>query len=244
MKKSNTEEFVEKAKSVHGDKYDYSKTSYQGSSKRVCVICPIHGEFWQIAGYHLSGCDCPECARANKKNLIFGMGENDRNEKTRVHSYRTWYNLFVRCYNEKSLQLHPTYSGCNVSMEWRKYSNFKKWYDANYKEGWCIDKDLLVQGNKEYAPDKCCYIPNEINAFLANTRRSGSNSFSCVYLLKNGHYAVNLSGKRVGTYATIDEAVSKYKECKRNKAIELAEKWKAELDFKVYNALYNYEPAV
>ena len=47
-------EFIEKARKVHGNKYDYSKVNYVNNSTKVCIICPEHGEFWQIPYYHLS----------------------------------------------------------------------------------------------------------------------------------------------------------------------------------------------
>lgn len=56
-----TKEFIEKAKIVHGDKYDYSKTEYKRSEENVIVICPEHGEFSQIARNHLMGQGCPKC---------------------------------------------------------------------------------------------------------------------------------------------------------------------------------------
>lgn len=49
-----TEEFIEKAKSVHGDKYDYSKVAYEKNDKEVCIICPEHGEFWQTPAQHIN----------------------------------------------------------------------------------------------------------------------------------------------------------------------------------------------
>jgi hypothetical protein len=55
MKKLTTEEFIEKARLKHGDKYDYSKVDYQGSKVKVCIICPKHGEFWQRPNDILSG---------------------------------------------------------------------------------------------------------------------------------------------------------------------------------------------
>lgn len=61
-KKSTTEEFIEKARAVHGDKYDYSKVEYKGNKIKVCIICPIHGEFWQRPNDHLSGYGCKLCA--------------------------------------------------------------------------------------------------------------------------------------------------------------------------------------
>ena len=57
----NTEQFIERAKKVHGDKYDYSKTEYINSSTKVCIICPIHGEFWQRPTEHLRGRGCKKC---------------------------------------------------------------------------------------------------------------------------------------------------------------------------------------
>ena len=85
-KKLTTEEFIEKAKQVHGDKYDYSKVNYVRSTEKICINCPKHGEFWQIPSSHLMGVKCPQCAieiRANKRSLTL----NEFIEKARkVHS--------------------------------------------------------------------------------------------------------------------------------------------------------------
>lgn len=59
--KKTNEEFVQKAREVHGDKYDYSKVKYDGEKNRVQIICSIHGEFTQRAGSHLRGSGCPIC---------------------------------------------------------------------------------------------------------------------------------------------------------------------------------------
>jgi len=64
MKKLTTQEFIERAKSVHGDKYDYSLVQYQGRRDKVFIICPKHEVFEQNAGQHLSGSECPICARS------------------------------------------------------------------------------------------------------------------------------------------------------------------------------------
>jgi hypothetical protein len=56
------EKFIEKAKKVHGNKFDYSKVEYAGSHNEVCIICPEHGEFYQKATNHLSGNGCKKCA--------------------------------------------------------------------------------------------------------------------------------------------------------------------------------------
>ena len=62
-----TETFIEKAKKVHGDKYDYSKVNYINSQTKVCIICPEHGEFWQRPNNHLNGWGCSKCSGSEKK---------------------------------------------------------------------------------------------------------------------------------------------------------------------------------
>lgn len=69
--KSNTEEFIEKAKKIHGEKYDYSKTKYFGTNQNVIIICSKHGEFIQKAGVHLMGSGCPKCSGKGKTTQEF-----------------------------------------------------------------------------------------------------------------------------------------------------------------------------
>jgi hypothetical protein len=61
--KWNTDTFIQRAKEVHGDDYDYSKVDYQGGSVPVTIICPKHNlEFKQTPGNHLRGAGCRLCA--------------------------------------------------------------------------------------------------------------------------------------------------------------------------------------
>lgn len=57
-----TDEFIQRAIAVHGNKFNYSKVDYKSGNERICIICPEHGEFWQKAYGHLSGHGCPRCA--------------------------------------------------------------------------------------------------------------------------------------------------------------------------------------
>lgn len=61
MKKITLEEFIRRARLVHGDKYDYSKVVYINSTTKIIIICPIHGEFEQLPKKHLIGKGCSEC---------------------------------------------------------------------------------------------------------------------------------------------------------------------------------------
>lgn len=65
-----TEQFIQQAKKIHGDRYDYSKVEYLGSHKKVCIICPEHGEFWQYPYNHLRGATCKKCQSLNTEEWI------------------------------------------------------------------------------------------------------------------------------------------------------------------------------
>jgi len=67
--KINTNEFIEKARFKHGDKYDYSLVDYKGSgtNNKVKIICPKHGIFEQNTTTHLSGTGCPRCSIENRR---------------------------------------------------------------------------------------------------------------------------------------------------------------------------------
>lgn len=61
---SNTQEFIEIATEVHGDKYSYELVEYEGNMKPVIVVCPTHGEFNQTPKDHKRGSGCPKCGFA------------------------------------------------------------------------------------------------------------------------------------------------------------------------------------
>lgn len=64
----DTDVFIKKSKSIHGDKYDYSLVKYTGIFNLVKIKCPIHGTFEQKAGLHLRGYGCKKCSGVEKKN--------------------------------------------------------------------------------------------------------------------------------------------------------------------------------
>lgn len=67
---STTNDFIRKARLLHGDKYNYSKVNYVNSDVKVCILCPEHGEFWQVPRTHLSGSGCPICVGRRKMRTI------------------------------------------------------------------------------------------------------------------------------------------------------------------------------
>jgi len=87
--RSNTEEFIENAIQIHGDKYDYSLVDYFNQKKPVRIICPEHGEFLQTPTAHINQkSECPFCAGNLKKTT-----EDFINDALKIHGNKYDYSL-------------------------------------------------------------------------------------------------------------------------------------------------------
>ena len=91
MKLKTTEEFINDSKKIHGNKYDYSKVVYKGSKSKVCIICPIHGEFWQTPNNHLHLRGCPKCAKITMSNKFIKQNEQFILEANHKHNNKYDY---------------------------------------------------------------------------------------------------------------------------------------------------------
>ena len=88
-RKVTTESFIESAREIHGDFYDYSKTVFTASRDPVTITCPIHGDFTHRASSHQQGNGCKKCADAKRR-----MTTADFIKKARaVHGDRYDYSL-------------------------------------------------------------------------------------------------------------------------------------------------------
>ena len=81
--------FINRAIKAHGRKYDYCKVVYVNNHSKVCIICPIHGKFWQEPHSHLRGAHCPMCKRNAKRTLDWFL-----QEARHVHGKRYDYSKF------------------------------------------------------------------------------------------------------------------------------------------------------
>lgn len=98
-----TEDWIERARLAHGDKYDYSESEYTGANDRIAVICPKHGRFMQHAAAHANGYGCPECAyenshSRNERELYEFISGVLPNEEVRMGDRRVLYPMELDVY--------------------------------------------------------------------------------------------------------------------------------------------------
>ena len=194
--------------------------------------------------------------RDNEAFPIYKVGVMDipnelRRGQPHPREYSIWNGVRQRCYNENIRHLTPSYQGVEMSENFKKYSYFKEWCNKQVgfdQEGWQLDKDILVKGNKLYSEDTCCFVPPEINCLVLKADRIRGKYPVGVYhdtskTQKRFSARVSKNGKhkRFGSYKTPEEAFYVYKREKEKYIKEIAEKWKDKIDPRVYDALMKLE---
>ena len=156
-----------------------------------------------------------------------------------------WVRMLDRCYSKGKNK--PTYEGCSVSENFKYYPFFKEWCEKQIGfdvKGFALDKDILVKGNKVYSEDACVFVPQEINNILTYKKSTNKGLSASVALQKSGRYSVSFRKDRItqnlGRFDTPEEAFQAYKQVKESYIKEVAEKWKGDIDPRVYEALMNW----
>lgn len=167
--RKNKKTFINQAKKIHGDKYDYSEVIYENDRTNVDIVCREHGVFRQSPAHHLSGRGCPICAIESRKRLKYGIATNDMLNQEKTKCYKVWDGMLQRCYNPTRRKKWPSYENCTICKEWLVFSNFKEWFDENYIDGYHLDKDILSVDAKTYSPYTCAFIPPRLNTMLSHT---------------------------------------------------------------------------
>jgi very-short-patch-repair endonuclease/protein-arginine kinase activator protein McsA len=109
-KTTSPENYIQKAKKKHKEKYDYTKTKYVKSCEFVLITCPEHGDFSIRAGNHLNGQGCPECGEIKRADSRRDTKEDFVEKANKVHNNRYDYTLTV--YKGAHVQVITTCPGC------------------------------------------------------------------------------------------------------------------------------------
>lgn len=174
-------EFIRRARKVHGDKYDYSNIEYYRSDGKLKIICPIHGEFKQIARNHLQGQGCPKCNSSHleteirlflqENNIEFEEQKKFPNilgSRSSVDFFLPKYNSIIECQGEQHFKPIEFFGGkekfdLHLDRDKRKLELCNKHditilYFSNlgikYPYNVFENKDLLLEEIKKYDKDK------------------------------------------------------------------------------------------
>lgn len=172
-------------------------------------------------------------------------------------AYHIWNGIYKRCYCRDDI-----YEGAYMCDLWKNdIKAFVQWWNENYYEipgeTMAVDKDLLVPGNKEYAPDKCCILPQTLNTMLSNCKKHRVSKGRRVKgvpmplgvrydMYRKKYYAVyrpcgHQESITLSYWDTHFEAFEEYKKHKQADVMVMADKYKDLIPEKVYNALVNLD---
>lgn len=186
--------------------------------------------------------------RRESGKLVHGVGINDADYAVcpRVDGkiqwcpfYRVWSSMFYRCYSISSQKKSPTYVGCSVAEVWHRFSVFKAWMEVQQWEGNQLDKDLLIEGNRIYGPETCCFVSIKVNSFLTDSKASRGEYPIGVCLYKSlgkfgAHCHEDDKLAYLGLFDNVEDAHNAYKRHKEKLALQLAS---VQNDSRVANAL-------
>ena len=156
--------------------------------------------------------------------------------------YKKWIGVLKRAYTNTKY-----YKDVTVCEEWHNFQNFAEWFEENYNpetmQGWQLDKDILIKGNKIYSPETCCFVPAEINSLFTRTNsKRGKYPIGVCMNKSNGRFLAILKAKKFSkSYNTPEEAFQAYKIEKEKYIKEVADKWKPLIKQDIYEAMYNYK---
>jgi len=157
-----TEQFVSKAKEIHGDKYDYSLVDYINNNTKIKIICPEHGEFYQRPRGHLSGDKCKKCGfnHTSKEDFLKKAKEihGDKYDYSKIDYKSISVSIKIKCNTHGIFEQTPSThilkkSGCPKCYGNKKLTTdeiiekFSKFHNKKYDYSLMIYKNMKTNIN-------------------------------------------------------------------------------------------------
>jgi hypothetical protein len=207
----------------------------------------------------ISIADSGEDFQTTNRVKIYGVGTYNKglyvsyaksgSKSVITREYNTWRHMLQRGHCSKYKLKNSSYADVTTVSEFRDFQKFCLWGKDQVGfglQGYCLDKDILVKGNKIYGPDFCAFVPQEINK-LFTRREAMRGEFPIGVSIIDGRYFIarlnigQSKEKYLGSFASPREAFDAYKVAKEIHIKQVADNWKASIDSKVHLAMYKYE---
>jgi len=146
---------------------------------------------------------------------IYGVGYLGDGKYKATHMdrkpYLVWRSMIQRCYG--GLIDHGKYVDCNVVDEWHNFQNFAEWFCENYVDGYELDKDIKVKGNRVYGPETCLFVTKQDNLAAKSVRVTMMNGISGEMLTFN---SMKCASKHTGMSSATLTRVIQDKRCHKS----------------------------
>jgi hypothetical protein len=185
------DQFLERAKNIHGSKYDYSQVHYLNQTKKVTIICPTHGAFNQEPQNHLTGSACPQCAIIDQHKLQMKEVEAFIQDSIKIHGEKYDYSQVDYQGGKKMVKLicpkhgeffqtpnnHQRGNGCPNCNSSKGEEQIKRFLESNHIP---FIQQHTFPGLKDRRLLKCdFYLPNQnmVIEFHGRQHYEAVNSF-------------------------------------------------------------------
>lgn len=196
----------------------------------------------------------PYCPTLFNIGIIGNKYPSSINGKT-IKEYQTWYDMLRRCFDDEIKENRPSYKNVTCCDEWLLYENFYEWLhkQENFEKwlndnGWAIDKDIIIKGNKTYSPKTCCLVPRNINSLFTKYDKCRGDTLIGVTKKGNKFEAqcknpLTLKKVYLGRFAIQEDAFKVYKAYKENLIKQIAQKEYSQgnITKQCYEAMLQYE---
>ena len=172
-----TNEFILRAKKIHGDKYDYSKSEYKTTDTPLCIICPKHGEFWQAPHNHIWQMQgCPKCSKSHMEfeiSKLLKENEIEYEEEKKfdwlvykrnlsLDFYLPKYNIAIECQGEQHFTNFRYKSDTNEKLQ-------KRILRDEIKKNLCEEHGIKILYYSNFRVDEKMY--NDKNKLLEDIKK-------------------------------------------------------------------------
>lgn len=246
--RDRTKSFIDKARAIHGNRYCYDKTNCEISSKKVTIICKIHGEYLQSAQKHLSGQNCPVCSPAWTKYDTETFISKAVEKHGDIYDYRKSVYVDAKTKIEIICKDHGSFWQIPKSHFLNGYG-CKKCASIRVASGQTLSNDQFLEKTKELRIDfdnfdfsKTDYKSAKKKVIIT-CKKHGDFNVSPDHFLRKGVYCPSCSASKgekkvkdfLETLGVEFETEKAFNKCKKEKALRF--------DFYIsdYNLLIEYQ---
>jgi len=156
MKKLTTEEFINRAKKIHGNTFCYDLTDYLGMLKPVKIICKEHGVFIKRAQEHIREKQgCPKCSHnypLTTEEFVSRSQEKYGNQYSLVSKFNGMkHNVILSCRDHGEFKINKAEGhfqrngGCPVCAANIRRNGLKTGNISKSEKQWLDDLNIPIR---------------------------------------------------------------------------------------------------